>query len=60
MSPPERNNTVIFTVHAAADPQVLPRVLELFALRNVVPQRVMGRTEAGRRTRSASTSRPTR
>ncbi len=44
MSPPERNNTVIFTVHAAADPQVLPRVLELFALRNVVPRRVMGRT----------------
>ena len=44
MSPPERNHTVVFTVHAAADPQVLPRVLELFALRNVVPRRVLGRT----------------
>ena len=44
MSPPERNHTVVFTVHAAADPQVLPRVLELFALRNVVPRRVIGRT----------------
>ena len=44
MSPPERIHTVVFTVHAAADPQVLPRVLEMFALRNVVPRRVLGRT----------------
>ena len=43
MSPLDRNHTVVFTVHAAADPQVLPRVLEMFALRNVVPRRVHGR-----------------
>ena len=40
----DRNHTFVFTVHAAADPQVLPRVLEMFALRNVVPRRVHGRT----------------
>ena len=39
MSPLDRNHTVVFTVHAAAD----PRVLEMFALRNVVPRRVHGR-----------------
>ena len=44
MSTPDRNHTVVFTVHAAADPQLLPRVLEMFALRNVVPRRVVGRT----------------
>jgi hypothetical protein len=44
MSPFDRHHTVVFTVHAAADPQVLPRVLEMFALRNVVPRRGYGRT----------------
>lgn len=44
MSTPDRNHTFVFTVQAAADPQVLPRVLEMFALRSVVPRRVQGRT----------------
>ena len=44
MSTPDRNHTFVFTVQAAADPQVLPRVLEMFALRSVVPRRVHGRT----------------
>ena len=29
--------TACFSVHAAADPQVLPRVLEVFAKRGMVP-----------------------
>ena len=44
MSTPDRNHAFVFTVHAAADPQVLPRVLEMFALRSFVPRRVHGRT----------------
>ena len=31
--------TYCFSVHAAADPGLLPRVLELFAKRNMVPSR---------------------
>jgi hypothetical protein len=34
---PETEPTACFSVHAAADPGVMPRVLELFAKRNLVP-----------------------
>lgn len=35
-----RNNSVhCFSIHAAAEPGVMPRVLELFAKRNLVPSR---------------------
>ena len=31
-----------FSVHAAAEPGIMPRVLELFAKRNIVPRRWVG------------------
>jgi len=37
--PPEFHPAVTFTVRAARAPDVLPRVLELFAKRNLVPDR---------------------
>ncbi len=37
--PPEYHPAVTFTVQAARAPDVLPRVLELFAKRNLVPDR---------------------
>ena len=37
--PPEFRPAVTFTVRAARAPDVLPRVLELFAKRNLVPDR---------------------
>ncbi len=37
--PPEFYPAVTFTVRAARAPDVLPRVLELFAKRNLVPDR---------------------
>jgi acetolactate synthase small subunit len=39
--------TASFSVHAAPEPGVMPRVLELFAKRGLVPQRYYG-TAAGR------------
>ena len=39
--------TVCFSIQAAAEPGVMPRVLELFAKRNLVPERwVSGEIEA--------------
>jgi hypothetical protein len=35
----EAVSTYCFAVHAAADPGVMPRVMELFAKRNLVPSR---------------------
>ncbi len=35
--------TVRFTVRASAEPSVLPRVIELFALRNLVPSSLRAR-----------------
>lgn len=37
--PPDFHPHVIFTVRAARTPDVLPRVLELFAKRNLIPDR---------------------
>ncbi len=37
--PPEFHPAVTFTVRAARAPDVLPRVLELFAKRNLIPDR---------------------
>ena len=39
--PPRRppSATVCFSIQAAAEPGVMPRVLELFAKRNLVPER---------------------
>ncbi len=37
---PLRPDARCFAIHAAADPSVLPRVLELFAQRNFVPDNV--------------------
>lgn len=34
---PDAAPTACFSVHAAAEPGVMPRVLELFAKRNLVP-----------------------
>jgi acetolactate synthase small subunit len=34
---PEQQPTACFSVHAAAEPGVMPRVLELFAKRGLVP-----------------------
>jgi len=36
-SPPETESTACFSVHAAANPGIMPRVLELFAKRGLVP-----------------------
>jgi hypothetical protein len=38
MSRSENPTTAVFTVHAAADPQAMPRLLELFAARSIVPE----------------------
>lgn len=38
-----------FFLQASADPGVLPRVLELFAKRGLVPDRLRSTTAAGRR-----------
>jgi acetolactate synthase small subunit len=44
---PESHPTACFSVHAAAEPAVMPRVIELFAKRGLVPSswvsRVSGR-----------------
>ena len=37
LSPPEPSPTACFSVHARAEPGVMPRVLELFAKRALVP-----------------------
>ena len=39
MSVSENRSTAIFRVRAAAEPQAMPRLLELFALRSLVPER---------------------
>ncbi len=39
MSTPEFEAKVTFSVRAAAEPQAMPRLLELFALRSLVPSR---------------------
>jgi len=36
-----------FTLRAAAEPSVLPRILENFALRNLVPQKLESRQAGG-------------
>lgn len=41
--PPDFHPPVIFTVRAARAPDVLPRVLELFAKRNLIPDRCTSR-----------------
>ncbi len=46
MPTPDRSTTD-FTIRAEAEPQVMPRVLELFALRGLVPYRFEGRAVAG-------------
>ena len=35
----DNHSTAIFSVRAAAEPQAMPRLLELFALRSLVPDR---------------------
>lgn len=39
MSTPEEDPLATFTVRAAAEPQALPRLIELFALRSLLPRR---------------------
>ena len=39
MSTPEFEAKASFSVRAAAEPQAMPRLLELFALRSLVPSR---------------------
>jgi len=39
MSPPEEEPLTTFTVRAAAEPQAVPRLIELFALRSLLPRR---------------------
>jgi acetolactate synthase small subunit len=44
---PESQPTACFSVHAAAEPGVMPRVLELFAKRGMVPTSWHSRVAAG-------------
>ncbi len=39
MLTPDRRSTICFSIHALADPGVMPRVLEQFARRGIVPSR---------------------
>ncbi len=39
MLPPDRQPTICLSAHALADPGVMPRVLEQFARRGIVPGR---------------------
>ena len=39
MSRSDSSTTAVFTVRAAAEPQAMPRLLELFAARSIVPER---------------------
>ena len=39
MSRSEISPTAVFSVRAAAEPQAMPRLLELFAARSIVPER---------------------
>lgn len=39
MSTPDREPLATFTLSTAAEPQALPRVMELFALRSLLPRR---------------------
>jgi acetolactate synthase small subunit len=41
---PETRPTACFSVHAAAEPGVMPRVVELFAKRGLVPSSWISRT----------------
>lgn len=45
--PPETQPTACFSVHAEAEPGVMPRVLELFAKRGMVPTSWHSRVAAG-------------
>ena len=44
---PETQPTACFSVHAEAEPDVMPRVLELFAKRGLVPTSWHSRVAAG-------------
>jgi acetolactate synthase small subunit len=45
VSDDNRSVTACFSVHAYAEPGVLPRVLELFAKRGLVPSSLQSRTD---------------
>lgn len=45
---PETEPTACFSVHAAAEPGVMPRVLQLFAKRGLVPSSWVSRVVGGR------------
>ena len=45
--PPETQPTACFSVHAAAEPGVMPRVLALFAKRGLVPTSWHSRVNGG-------------
>lgn len=46
-APESETTTACFSVHAAAEPGVMPRVLELFAKRGLVPTSWHGSANAG-------------
>lgn len=44
---PESQPTACFSVHAAAEPGIMPRVVELFAKRGLVPSSWISRVSGG-------------